>query len=394
MRWLQFETLMAGKAPMPEPGFAAALYYQTGGDSAAGRQAVDWALSAAVTDLRQLAIVFDWCQPVLNPAQSKTLAAKIEKIVGSTERLRTVDAFRSRLMASVALADHAPAVSKKQIPAIVNGWWRGEIVPALRAGKNPFSRDDIYALTEFLHAVRDNLNIDLREQVPAYFKDLPIYHLMSHYPATYPAPENEFRIPSQKQIEDPDLTRAAMSRAAELSMVAYDTNAPQTQVLQGWLMHDRFLMRGTLGIVYEFLWANPYQPGLSYYHVPLIFHDDLFGRLFLRATWEDNSTWLGYFDGAVQWFEDGRPSMIRPEVTSAPLVIGDAVVVFGKFAEKFTLTLKEEEAVFVVGLKPKTRYDIEVDDREIYEVSTDPGGILQLKLPAKTTVGIRMRPVG
>ena len=38
-------------------------------------------------------------------------------------------------------------------------------------------------------------------------------------------------------------------------------------------MHDHFLMRGPFGSPYEFLWANPYQPGLSYYHVPLVLHD-------------------------------------------------------------------------------------------------------------------------
>src|SRR6266849_3152577 len=38
-RWIQFETLMAGKALMPEMGFAQALYYVIGGDQEAGRQA-------------------------------------------------------------------------------------------------------------------------------------------------------------------------------------------------------------------------------------------------------------------------------------------------------------------------------------------------------------------
>jgi len=31
-RWLQIETLMTGKALMPEPGFANALFYQISGD--------------------------------------------------------------------------------------------------------------------------------------------------------------------------------------------------------------------------------------------------------------------------------------------------------------------------------------------------------------------------
>src|SRR5208283_1075003 len=47
MRWQQFEALISGKAPMPEPGFAQALYYQVAGARAAGRRAVEWALSAS-----------------------------------------------------------------------------------------------------------------------------------------------------------------------------------------------------------------------------------------------------------------------------------------------------------------------------------------------------------
>src|SRR5579862_5842009 len=61
-RWRQFSLLMAGHAPMPEPGFAGALDYRAGGEAEGGKQAVAWARSPAATDLRQLALVFDWCQ--------------------------------------------------------------------------------------------------------------------------------------------------------------------------------------------------------------------------------------------------------------------------------------------------------------------------------------------
>ena len=44
-------------------------------------------------------------------------------------------------------------------------------------------------------------------------------------------------------------------------MVAYDTNGLQNQFLQGWLIQDRYLMMTPFGAPYEFLWANPYQPG-------------------------------------------------------------------------------------------------------------------------------------
>src|ERR1700722_3421883 len=85
LRWNQFNLLMAGKAPMPEPGFARALYYQVSGNAEAGQQAVSWALGAG-TDLRQLALVFDWCQDVLTEAQSKTLAAKMARGIEQTRR--------------------------------------------------------------------------------------------------------------------------------------------------------------------------------------------------------------------------------------------------------------------------------------------------------------------
>ena len=62
---------------------------------------------------------------------------------------------------------------------------------------------------------------------------------------------------------------------------------------------------GTFGIPYEFLWANPYQPGLSYYHLPLSMHHADSGRLALRSSWEDDATWFHYSQGKVQFFEEG-----------------------------------------------------------------------------------------
>ncbi len=67
MRWQQFDGFVSGGAPMPESGFAWALYYQVARDAAAGRKAVEWAIGSGADpqrDLRQLALVFDWCAPV------------------------------------------------------------------------------------------------------------------------------------------------------------------------------------------------------------------------------------------------------------------------------------------------------------------------------------------
>jgi hypothetical protein len=268
---------------MPEPGLANALYYRVARDQSSGRAAVNWALGAGA-DLRQLALVFDWCQDLLSPVQSRALAAKLAKGIEQTARDRSVPAERSRVMAAITLADR-PEAPERELKGVIQNWWRGEIAPALKSGRDVIARDDWYALYEMLHAVRDNLNIDLRESAPAYFKTLPIYDLVSFYPATYPAPEGEYRIPASKAAGEPDLRRASLARVTELAMVQFDTNAPESQLLQGWLMHDNFNLRSTFGSPYEFLWANPYHPGLSYFLAPLVFHDETFGRLFIRSSW-------------------------------------------------------------------------------------------------------------
>ncbi len=86
LRWQQFESLMAGNAPMPEPGFARALYYQVAGNAEAGQAAVAWALGSGGTDLRQLALVFDWCQDLLSETQQHALAARLQKRHGGHRR--------------------------------------------------------------------------------------------------------------------------------------------------------------------------------------------------------------------------------------------------------------------------------------------------------------------
>jgi hypothetical protein len=291
----------------------------------------------------------------------------------------------------VALAGHQNEASGKQMSWLVNSWWRGEMVAGIKKGNDMVPRESVYALMEILHAVRDNTNVDLRDPIPGYFKGLPIFHLLTHYPATFSAPEGEYRIPVMKGVREPDLTLAAMSRAAEMIMVAYDNNAPESQVLQGWLMHDNFIMRGTLGVTYEFLWANPYQPGLSYYLVPTLFHDDMFGRLFIRTSWEENAKWLGYFDGELQYFEDGRPTILNPQLSFKPISLPEGIVMSANYARKFKITLEEGETVFVVALKPRQAYEVEVDDEEMRELVSDPGGILSIPLPVKVAVGVRMR---
>jgi hypothetical protein len=389
MRWEQFELLMAGKAAMPEPGFARALYYQISGNQQAGQQAIRWALGAGA-ELRQVALVFDWCQSLLDPQQSKALAEKLQRGLEPAAGARSLPAMRTHVLAAVALADHLPGAPEVALRSVVEQWWNREMVPALKAGRNLVARDDLYALFEMLHALRDNLNLDLRASVPAFFKPLALYDLMSYYPASYPAAENEYRIPATPGAQ-PDLRRAALARAAEFAMLAYDPNSVENQYLQGWLMHDRYLLRGAFGNPYEFLWANPYHPGLSYYNLPPVFHDELFGRVFLRSSWDDNAVWLGYFDRQLQVFEKGQPRIVPLKSAANPILVGDAAVIAARSPLRFRFS-SEVKTVFVIGLEPLRGYDVEVDDEEMREQTTDRGGILTLEFPAGLRGGVRINP--
>jgi hypothetical protein len=388
-RWRQLEALVTGGAVLPEPGFARALYYQISGDAAVGRQAIAWALGPG-SDLRQLALVYDWCQDLLSDAQRGDLGARIAKGMADLASAEGVPAASARVLAAVALYDDFPETPQAELDRAVHGWWEGRIAPALKAGKDVVPRDAAYALFELLHAVRDGADLDLRESCPRYFVNLPIERLMSYYPAAYKAPENDFRAGIERAAGAPDPRLAALSRAADLAMVAFDAAAPESQALQGWLMHDPFAMRDAFGAPYDFLWANPYQPGLSYYHLPLAYYDAVSGNLFVRSSWEDSATWFGYRDGAAQKFENGRLTTLNP-ATAAPVRFDEAVVYFGPSARSFRIKLEEEQRVFVVALEPHRAYRVTIEGQKPFDAPADNGGALELHPPVGREIGVSIQ---
>jgi hypothetical protein len=156
-------------------------------------------------------------------------------------------------------------------------------------------------------------------------------------------------------------------------------------------MQDRFLLRGTLGSPYEFLWANPYQPGLSYAHLPLEFHDPRSGDLFLRSSWDEDAVWFGLHEGEAQVFREGHITVLKMTASSSaqsPKVdVGDtATVVLGRPGAPFKASTA---SVYIIGLKPQHPYDVEVDDEEMIELETDHAGTLQVTLPKDRESAVR-----
>ncbi len=400
MRWKQFETLIAGNAEMPEPGFAWGLYFAVTGDAQVGKRAVTWALGPG-EDLRQLALVYDWCQDALNEAQMKTLAAKIQKRIDQmpkADRAAAGKAFdvenqRTRTLAALAIAEQNLNAAEGWLRDVVEQWWRGRVAPALEAGRDIAPGPDIFAMCELLHAIRDNLNIDLRMSATAYFKTLPVFEVVSNYPNPYAAGSGEYRIPLYTDVGQPDARIATLARAAGLITVAFDTNALENSYLQGFLIQDRFMLRNPLGAPYEFMWANPYLPGLAYAHLPLLFHDTRSGALFLRSDWEEDATWFALYEHEAQLFRDNKITVLdtkaarsdKPELAE----IGDATVLVARDGLKFPVTTPH---MFVIGYRPHTRYEVEVDDEEMREAETDANGTLELEFPEGREGGVRIGP--
>lgn len=391
MRWMQLETLITGNAAMPEPGFANALYYAAGGGHDFGREAVRWALKEG-GDIRQIALVFDWCQELLTPVQRQSLTGKLKRLL---EKLATDDSFagaRGRILAAIALTSHDDELSEAVLRETINGWWRGKIIRALKAGETAIHRDDSYALMEILHVVRDNLQFDLRKDYQTFFISLATYFLLTYYPAIYPAPENEFHIPVVLAAGAPDLRAAALARAADLSLSAYDPNALEPQFLQGWSMQDQLIMRGAYGITYEFLWANPYLPGLSYHSAPTVLHDPRDGRLLVRSGWEGNAAWFYHEDGVMQTFEAGAIQQLNWKTLTAPMELGETIVVPMRETNRFSAPENGATTIFLIGLVPRCKYDIEIDDEELYEEHADAGGIIVINRSGDHEFGMRLRP--
>jgi hypothetical protein len=402
MRWVQFESLISGNARMTEPGFAYALYGAVTGEAEPCKRAAMWAIQTAdpgaPDDLRQIALVADWCQFALTETESSRIARKLVRALAT--RPTSARAVRSVALAAFALADSEPQAASAFLRYAVDDWWRKQIQPEMRAARNPFPlKADLMAAVEFLHAIRDNLRADLREGSVKWFENLPPMLLLSYYPAPWPAAANEFRIPMSSRAGDPDLTEAALGRASELALVAYDTNAQPHQFLQGWLIQDRFLMRGPFGIPHELLWANPYLPGLSYTYMPDQAH--MRGILLVRSSWDEEATWFGYSNGKAQLFRNGARMELKLQGATAPLTLGATRIHFGQAGLRFeTGWLKtspdderpvREEFVYIVGLDPDSLYDVEVDDEELAEARTDSGGIMALVFPVGRVAGVRIR---
>ncbi len=67
------------------------------------------------------------------------------------------------------------------------------------------------------------------------------------------------------------------------------------------------------------------------------------------------------------------------------------MISWGSDAPKLRVQLDEDQqAVILVGLNPSRVYQVEVDDEEVFEQATDPGGVLVIDVPPGKEIGVRV----
>ena len=259
IRWMNFETRVKSFSDSSERGFELALYYAVTGDEAAGRQAIEWAL-AHLREHRQVALVADWCGSLLTETQRQKLS---RQTFANADKIDFKD-MRDRLFVKEALQPDEPY----EISAAAN-----ELLSSLpKKGISPSDSGSFYALCEYLDAVRSNQHKDLRRDAVEFFSNLPSELLLSMKPA---------------EVEHPSW----LLHCAALALVTLDPNLESSQYLQGWAMEDGQTLREGPGVAYEFLWGDPYLPGVSYQNLdPWLY--DAQGRLFARSDWRPSACWI------------------------------------------------------------------------------------------------------
>jgi hypothetical protein len=332
VRWANFESRVESVPDSPERGFELALYYAITGDQPRGREAIEWALHA--TDHRQMALVLDWCGPLLRANERTELSPQ-----ASTPG---VAGIRDRLFLEIAAAQTIPDYSDAEKKAFLEGIQRDAFTEP----------DQLYAACEFLMAYRTSQRIDLREDARHFFADLPTEFLLSLKP---------------DKAEHPDW----MTHVAALALVAVDPNLQASQFLQGWVMEDRQMIREGPGVAYELLWADPYLPGVGYQNLDPWSYDPDSGRLFARTDWSAQACWISVSKTGVE--EEHCPNGWQ----HATAKFGHLLLV-PLFAPCMELPERKGNDIAILWKLPPSQWVTFTAEKQQHTAQADPAGMLQL----------------
>ena len=199
---------MAGNAPMPEPGFAQALYYPGVGQR---RRRPQGRRLGARHRRHGSAPAGPGLRLVPGPAERGAAARPRGAHCQSASRIRPPTRasppcgpacwprWRSSTMCR--------RFRKASWSASCGSGGNGKMVPALRRGRSVVPRDDAYAAAGNCCTPSATIPIwTCGKRAASFFKDFPIEHLMSYYPAAFPGAGE--RLPHRRrsaQHGEPDL---------------------------------------------------------------------------------------------------------------------------------------------------------------------------------------------
>jgi hypothetical protein len=116
----------------------------------------------------------------------------------------------------------------------------------------------------------------------------------------------------------------------------------------------------------------------------------LTGEIFARTSWDEDATWIGYFEGRLQLFQKGRLQTLRAGAAVQPLQVGTATITSATVRDAAKLRM-ENQTLFVLGLAPRSEYSVEIDDQELEFLGTDAGGTLQISGSSDAGAGVRIK---
>jgi len=282
-RWINFADRVENEPKSPERGFELALFYAVTGDESKGREAVDWAKTHPC-EQRQLALIRDWCPTLVAQELPRTGCP------GANDG--TLAALRDQLFTNAAAGENTEAEVERD---------KQVLIEKLRAG-NFEDPGELYAGFEYLSAARSVERTDLREEDSRFFTSLPVELLLNVKP---------------NAVEHPDW----QTHIAALALVSLDPNLDSSQFLQAWAIEDRQTIREGQGVAYEFLWADPYLPGVGYQNLDPWLYDDHRGMLVGRTNWSATACWIRITPGKLQ-------DELCPEAwQSTPFTLGHLILV-------------------------------------------------------------------
>ena len=254
VRWIDFENRVKSKPDSRQRGFELALYYAVTGDKQRGKEAVQWMSQHPCDYIRQNALIIDWVGAPEPPGLRNC----------PPDHDGGIQSLRDWLFVRIATG-HERGVESP--------------LPQTLVQKALATPEELYALCEFLDVVRSNQHADLREQQAEFFAKLPVRFLLSLRPDRLDHPWWEDHV-------------------SALGLVALDPNLESSQFLQGWAMEDRHMVRDGPGVGYEFLWANPYLPGVSYQNMETWLYEP--NLVLARTDWSEQACWVGISATGVQ----------------------------------------------------------------------------------------------